>query len=170
MHARHLDPPLEVVRIPFEGTQIVGYLRLPTDRSGPVPMVLAISGLDSRKETVGETFAAILPHGVGFLAVDGPGTGQAPLKVGAAAERMFSRVLDYLVVRPEVDKTRIAVFGVSFGGYWAAKLAHTERARLLGEDLTLYKDLSGTFGLVDRHCAHRRAALSGMRPDPLCRR
>jgi 5,5'-dehydrodivanillate O-demethylase len=32
--------------------------------------------------------------------------------------------------------------------------------RLLGEDLTLYKDLSGTYGLVDRHCAHRRADLS----------
>ena len=32
--------------------------------------------------------------------------------------------------------------------------------RLLGEDLTLYKDLSGTFGLVDRQCAHRRADLS----------
>ena len=32
--------------------------------------------------------------------------------------------------------------------------------RLLGEDLTLYKDLSGTFGLVDRHCPHRRADLS----------
>ena len=32
--------------------------------------------------------------------------------------------------------------------------------RLLGEDLTLYKDLSGTFGLVDRHCTHRRADLS----------
>jgi len=32
--------------------------------------------------------------------------------------------------------------------------------RLMGEDLTLYKDLSGNFGLVDRHCAHRRADLS----------
>ena len=32
--------------------------------------------------------------------------------------------------------------------------------RLMGEDLTLYKDLSGTFGLVDRHCSHRRADLS----------
>jgi 5,5'-dehydrodivanillate O-demethylase oxygenase subunit len=32
--------------------------------------------------------------------------------------------------------------------------------RLMGEDLTLYKDLSGTFGLVDRHCTHRRADLS----------
>jgi 5,5'-dehydrodivanillate O-demethylase len=32
--------------------------------------------------------------------------------------------------------------------------------RLLGEDLTLYKDLNGTYGLVDRHCPHRRADLA----------
>ena len=32
--------------------------------------------------------------------------------------------------------------------------------RLMGEDLVLYKDLGGPFGLVDRHCPHRRADLS----------
>lgn len=32
--------------------------------------------------------------------------------------------------------------------------------RLLGEDLVLYRDLSGTFGLVDRRCPHRRADLA----------
>jgi 5,5'-dehydrodivanillate O-demethylase oxygenase subunit len=32
--------------------------------------------------------------------------------------------------------------------------------RLLGEDLVLFKDLQGTFGLIDRQCAHRRADLS----------
>ena len=32
--------------------------------------------------------------------------------------------------------------------------------RLMGENLVLYKDLSGTFGLVDRHCPHRRADMS----------
>jgi 5,5'-dehydrodivanillate O-demethylase oxygenase subunit len=32
--------------------------------------------------------------------------------------------------------------------------------RLMGEDLVLYRDLSGNFGLVDRQCAHRRADLS----------
>ncbi len=32
--------------------------------------------------------------------------------------------------------------------------------RLLGEDLVLYKDLSGTFGLVGRNCPHRRADMS----------
>jgi 5,5'-dehydrodivanillate O-demethylase oxygenase subunit len=32
--------------------------------------------------------------------------------------------------------------------------------RILGEDLVLYRDLGGTYGLVDRHCPHRRADLS----------
>jgi cephalosporin-C deacetylase-like acetyl esterase len=131
-HAQVLDPPMEVVKIPFEGKTITGYLRLPKQPSGKVPMILAISGLDSRKETVAESYEQILAHGVGFLAVDGPGTGQAPLKVNATAERMFSAVLDYLYAHPRVDQQRIIASGVSFGGYWAAKLAITERARLLG--------------------------------------
>ena len=32
--------------------------------------------------------------------------------------------------------------------------------RLFGEDLVLFKDLSGNYGLLDRHCPHRRADLS----------
>jgi 5,5'-dehydrodivanillate O-demethylase len=32
--------------------------------------------------------------------------------------------------------------------------------RLLGEDLVLYKDARGRYGLLDRHCPHRRADLS----------
>jgi esterase FrsA len=129
-HARFWDPPLEIVRIPFEGSEIIGYLRLPKNTQSPAPLVLAISGLDSRKEDLSENFSAILPYGIGFFAVDGPGTGQAPIKVSPTADRMFSRVLDYLQTRPEVDKTRIAVHGVSWGGYWGTKLAIVERARL----------------------------------------
>ena len=38
--------------------------------------------------------------------------------------------------------------------------------RLLGEDLVLYKDKRGTFGLIDRQCPHRRADMSyGMTED-----
>lgn len=37
---------------------------------------------------------------------------------------------------------------------------HTKPVRLMGEDLVLYKDLSGNFGLIDRHCPHRRADMS----------
>jgi len=127
--ARTFTPPLEVVRLPFEGSEIVAYLRLPK-ASGRVPVVLAISGLDSRKEDLVQSFAAILPHGIGVIAVDGPGTGQAPTKASESAERMFARLIDHLLTRAEIDNKRILVHGVSFGGYWSAKLAITERARI----------------------------------------
>lgn len=32
--------------------------------------------------------------------------------------------------------------------------------RLLGEDLVLYRDLGGSYGLLERHCAHRSADLA----------
>jgi len=131
-HARFWDPPLEVVHIPFENSGIIAYLRLPKNPSGPVPLVIAVNGLDSRKEDLSESFSAILPYGIGFLAVDGPGTGQAPIKVTENADRMLSRVIDYLQTRPEVDKNRLAVHGVSWGAYWATKLAIVERTRLRG--------------------------------------
>jgi esterase FrsA len=131
-HARFLDPPLQVVHIPFEDKEIIGYLRLPKDAKGPVPLVIAVNGLDSRKEDLSESFAAILPFGIGFLAVDGPGTGQAPIKVSLTADRMLSKVIDYAQSRPEIDKSRIALHGVSWGAYWATKLAIVERARLRG--------------------------------------
>ncbi len=131
-HARFWDPPLEIVRIPFEGKEIIGYLRLPKNAHGPVPLVLAVNGLDSRKEDLAESFSAILPFGVGYLAVDGPGTGQNPIKVSENAERMLSRVLDYIATRPEIDKNRVAIHGVSWGAYWATKMAIVERARLRG--------------------------------------
>ncbi|MGD0790989.1 MAG: alpha/beta hydrolase [Terriglobales bacterium] len=131
-HARFWDPPLEIVRIPFEGKEIIGYLRLPKNANGPVPLVLAVNGLDSRKEDLTESFSAILPFGIGVLAVDGPGTGQNPIKVSENADRMLSRVLDYIATRPEIDKNRVAMHGVSWGAYWAAKMAIVERARLRG--------------------------------------
>jgi len=36
----------------------------------------------------------------------------------------------------------------------------TLAVRLLGEDLVLYRDTRGRYGLLDRHCAHRRADLA----------
>jgi esterase FrsA len=131
-HAKFFDPPLEVVRIPFEGKEIIGYLRLPKNANGAVPLVIAVNGLDSRKEDLSESFGAILPFGIGFLAVDGPGTGQAPIKVSETSERMLSKVIDYAQSRPEVDRNRIALHGVSWGAYWATKMAIVERTRLRG--------------------------------------
>src|SRR5437879_1315820 len=130
-YARFLDPPMETVRIPFEGKEIVGYLRLPNGVR-PAPLVLTISALDSRKEESAQADAGLLRNGIGFFAVDMPGTGEAPIKVDVGAERMFARIPDHVANRPEEESKRIAVRSISWSGYWAAKLAYLERARLRG--------------------------------------
>jgi len=51
--------------------------------------------------------------------------------------------------------------------YWQVVAAASElsdekpkkRVRVLGEDLVLYRDRSGTYGLVGEHCSHRGASL-----------
>jgi len=128
-YARHLDAPPQTVRIPFEGKEIVGLLRLPK-AAGPLPLVFTISALDSRKEDNVERAEAFIRRGIATFSLDMPGTGQAPVKGDVASERMFSRGLDYLATRPEIDAKRIAVQGGSWSGYWAAKLGIVERDRL----------------------------------------
>jgi esterase FrsA len=128
-HGRLLDPPLEVVHIPFEGKEIIGYVQIPK-LGKPAPMVVAIPGVDRRKEDTAEVFRQMLAHGVGYLSLDAPGTGQAPIMAAPGAERMFSRVIDYVYQRPDVDKGRVVIYGGSFGGYWATLLAVTEKSRV----------------------------------------
>jgi pimeloyl-ACP methyl ester carboxylesterase len=131
-YAALLDPPIEVVRIPFEGGEIVGYLRLPP-RVRPAPLVFGIAGLDSRKEDVAAQTESYLKHGLGLFAIDMPGTGESPDAIAeTGSDRIFSAALDHLATRPDVDASRIIVQGRSWSGYWAAKLAVTERERLRG--------------------------------------
>ena len=131
-YARLLDPPIETIRIPFEGREIVGYLRLPANVR-PAPLVFGIAGLDSRKEDVAAQTDAYLKHGLGLFALDMPGTGESPDATAATnSDRIFSAVLDHFAARADVDAGRIVVQGRSWSGYWAAKLAVTERERLRG--------------------------------------
>ena len=130
-YSRLLDPPVETVRIPFEGKEIVLYLRLP-EGAGPAPLVFGINGLDSRKEGVIAGSGTYIEHGAPASAIDMPGTGQAPILIDVGAERMFSAALDYLAARPEIDASRIVVQGRSWSGYWAAVLAYTEKDRIQG--------------------------------------
>jgi esterase FrsA len=131
-HAALLDPPIETLRIPFEGQEIVAYLRLPANPR-PAPLVFGIAGLDSRKEDLAAHTDGFLKNGLGLFAIDLPGTGESPHAAGeVTSDRIFSAALDYLVKRPEIDPARILVQGRSWSGHWAAKLAVTERARLRG--------------------------------------
>jgi dienelactone hydrolase len=128
-HAALSDPPMEYVRIPFEGKEIGAFLALPKGVR-PAPVVLAIAGLDSYKEYWGERAHQYLAAGLGVICLDIPGTGEAPIKVDVGAERMYSAVIDYLLTRPEVDGKRLAALGVSWGGYWGGILGFTEERRL----------------------------------------
>jgi len=131
-YAKLQDPAIEIVRIPFEGKEIVGYLRLPKG-ARPAPLVLTIGGLDSRKENASFRSDAYLAHGVGYFSFDMPGTGQSTIRqVVPGAEREFTRVLDYIATRPELDAKRVVVYGGSWGGHWAARLAYLERERIRG--------------------------------------
>src|SRR5229473_881941 len=127
-YAKLQDPPIEIVRIPFEGKEIVGCLRLPRGVR-PAPLVLTIGGLDGRKDNASLRSDAYLAHGVGYFSFDMPGTGQSTIRqVVPGAEREFTRVLDYIRTRPELDAKRVVVYGGSWGGHWAARLAYSEQA------------------------------------------
>ena len=52
------------------------------------------------------------------------------MKASPTADRALSNVIDYLETRPEVDKSKLAMHGVSWGAYWGTKMAIVERARL----------------------------------------
>jgi len=76
---------------------------------------------------------------------------------------MLSDARNHLLTEVGPDKP----MGALLRRYWhpVAAVAEledrpTKPVRLLGEDLVLYKDLSGQYGLLERHCPHRSADLS----------
>jgi esterase FrsA len=127
-----MDPPLERIEIPFEGKKVVGYLQIPKGTNRP-PVVMHWGGVDGWKEDRRSNSELLHKEGLATFTIDMPGAGENPcLGQEPRAERTFSAAIDYLETRKDVDGKRIAVMGGSFGGYWAAKVAHTEAKRLRG--------------------------------------
>jgi 2,6-dihydroxypseudooxynicotine hydrolase len=120
----HLDPPGRRVEIPFDGARLVGVLRLPAGR-GPAPLVVMVPGLDSTKEEFRTTEALFLERGIGTFSVDGPGQGEAEyeLPIRADWEKPGAAIIDAVAALDGVDPERIAVWGVSLGGYYAPRIA-----------------------------------------------
>ncbi|HWO43490.1 MAG TPA: alpha/beta hydrolase [Candidatus Eisenbacteria bacterium] len=127
---RYFEPPLARVEIPFGPHEsIPGYLRVPHHHRRH-PVVINFGGIDSFKAESYEYDEALLAAGMATCAVDMPGVGECPILASTSAHALFSAVIDYLEQRPEFDPERIAIMGRSFGGYWAAKMAFVEAARL----------------------------------------
>jgi len=90
--------------------------------------VIMIPGLDSVKEELQATAEHMLRRGLAVIAIDGPGQGEAEYEfpIEPAYERVVTAVADYLKGRADVDPGRLGVFGVSLGGYYAARSAAYE--------------------------------------------
>jgi dipeptidyl aminopeptidase/acylaminoacyl peptidase len=87
--------------------------------------VLMLSGLDSAKEEMGAYEQPFLDRGMATLAFDGPGQGEAEydLPIRSDWEVPVGAVLDWLDGQDRVDHARVALFGVSLGGYYAPRAA-----------------------------------------------
>jgi len=120
----YLVPPGRRLQIPYRGRQLAGVLRIPGG-GGPFPTVILVPGLDSTKEELRATEELFLARGLATVAVDGPGQGEAELflPLEPAFEHPGGAVLDALGELPEVDPSRLGVWGVSLGGYFACRLA-----------------------------------------------
>ena len=84
------------------------------------------------KDSVAIQARGFLPHGIAAIAVDKPGTADAPVPVRPGSERMISAIIDHVQSRADLDGRRIIVRGQSWGSYWSARAAYAERDRLKG--------------------------------------
>jgi dipeptidyl aminopeptidase/acylaminoacyl peptidase len=124
----YLHPPGERVAIPFDGGMLAGLLRRPGGGGTP-GTVLLISGLDSAKEELRATEELFLDRGLATLAVDGPGQGEAEYAMAIRPdwEVPGRAIIDAASRLPGLDPARIGVWGVSLGGYYAARVASGDR-------------------------------------------
>jgi len=122
--APHLDPPMEILEIPFEGTALPGYLRKPAGVDRP-PIVILVPGGDSTKEELYDLSEFILKRGLAILAFDGPGHGAVSLdlKLRPDYEVPCSAVIDYVMNREDLNTERLAFGGISYGGLFACRAA-----------------------------------------------
>ncbi|GAA3827731.1 hypothetical protein GCM10022403_071150 [Streptomyces coacervatus] len=121
-HLRETVTPLDVT---CDGLAVPGYLMRPPGE-GPWPTVVLVNGLDSAKEVELYAFAReFIARGMAAVVFDGPGQGvhigRTPMAVDF--ESVVAAVLAEAVRREEVDADRVGIFGVSFGGYLAARAA-----------------------------------------------
>jgi dipeptidyl aminopeptidase/acylaminoacyl peptidase len=124
----YLDPPGRRVEVPFEGSRMVGVLRLPPG-PGPHPAMIMIPGLDSAKEELRSTEDLFLERGIATFSVDGPGQGEAEydLAIRGDWEVPGAAIIDWLSGEDGIDSDRIGVWGVSLGGYYAPRVASGDR-------------------------------------------
>lgn len=118
-----LDPPGELIEVPFEDGSIRACLRFPRC-GGQHPLAVLIPGSDSTKEEFPNFERHLLVRGVATLTMDGPGQGEGrslgPLRPDFAPA--IQAVLGAIETRQELSGVRVLV-GMAFGGFLALRAA-----------------------------------------------
>lgn len=143
---QYLNPPNVPVEIPFSTadeaagdstTPIQAYLRMPNGEKPKDgwPVLLFICGLDAYKTDHTPRTQAHVNHGFATLSFEIPGTGDCPAAPNdpASPDRLMSSVFEWVAAssnRYGFDLTKIVARGISTGGYYAMRVAHTHANRL----------------------------------------
>ena len=124
-----MRPLGERVAIPFEGRTLYGVLRKPEKMSERSPVLIMAPGLDSTKEELHAYEEPFLARGIAILAIDGPGQGEAEYEIPILGdyERAARAVCDWIEKRPDLAASKIAMWGVSLGGYYAPRATAYEK-------------------------------------------
>jgi dienelactone hydrolase len=126
------SPAIEAVEIPYEGTTLPGYFHSPDPSGRPCKTLLINNGFDGSAEEMhwGPARAAV-DRGYNVLVVDGPGqfgpVHRQGLHFRPDWEKVVTPMVDFALQRADVDPHKIALHGVSFGGYLAPRAAAFEQ-------------------------------------------
>jgi hypothetical protein len=130
--ARLNDPPIERVAIPYEDTELEGYLFRSKAGEPPRPLLILNNGSDGPVSAMWlQGAAAGLDRGYDCLTFDGPGQGAALWRQGLPFrpdwEAVISPVVDFALGLEGIDRERIALHGVSQAGYWVPRAVAFEK-------------------------------------------
>jgi hypothetical protein len=117
----------EAVSFPYEGGSLRGYV-FAAPGAGRKSALILTGGYDSTAEEVFlYSGPAALARGYTIVSYDGPGQGGALAENGLRFrpdwEAVVAAVVAPLVARSDIDPDRIAINGLSFGGYLAPRAA-----------------------------------------------
>ena len=120
--------PGERMAIPYEDTTLPAYFfRAPDAEPGETrPLIIVNNGSDgATSEMLMDGGAGAAERGYHWMTFDGPGQQAALFEQSILFrpdwEAVLTPVLDAMLARPDVDRDRVAVIGVSQGGYWVPR-------------------------------------------------
>ena len=124
--ARLIGPTWEPIEIPYEGTTLPGYFYKVDNSGRPRPTMIFHGGYDSSlEELYFFSAAAAVRRGYNCLTFDGPGQGVPMREHGLGFrpdwEAVVTPAVDYALSRPDVDGDKLALTGMSMGGYLGAR-------------------------------------------------